>query len=98
MPTYLNLSDLSRRELEDMLLTVHSAYTRSLKAVRECCAPGWKVRQSVEAIASEVRDRRVFTRAFARLGETRNADRERARNAAFWDGLTPPPHPPATPP
>lgn len=88
MTAYLNLSDLSRRELEDMLLTVHSAYMQTLVSIRSNAPPGWKVRREVEAVAEEVRDRRVFTRAFARFGETRDAALERGRNDRLWSSLS----------
>jgi hypothetical protein len=84
MPAYLNLSDLSRRELENPLLTVHSAYLRTLATVREQTDPGWKVRREVERIAQETVDRRPFARAFVRLAETRQDRARNAANAAWW--------------
>ena len=79
MTAYLDLRDLSRRELENLLLTVQGAYLRTLQAVRTHAEPGWKVRREVERIAEETADRRSFAQAFVRLTETR---RERARVAA----------------
>ncbi len=84
MTAYLNLSDLSRRELENLLLTVHSAYLRTLQVVRAHAEPGWKVRREVERIAEETAARRVLVLSRIRSVETRQ---ERARgpvNAARW--------------
>ena len=85
MPTYLNLSDLSRRELENLLLTVHSAYLLTLSAVREQTDPAWKVRREVERIAQETTDRRPFVRAFVRFEETRRDRGRTTANAARWN-------------
>ena len=84
MPAYLNLSDLSRRELENLLLTVHSSYLRTLAAVREQTDPAWKVRREVERIAQETTDRRPFVRAFIRFEENRLDRGRTAANAARW--------------
>jgi hypothetical protein len=92
MPASLNLSDLSRRELENLLLTVQSAYLRTLEAVRTHAEPNWKVRREVERIAQETVDRRPFARAFVRFTETRLERARGAANAAWWDrwqGVTP---------
>lgn len=80
MPAYLNLSEPSRRDLENLLLTVQGAYLRTLQAVRTHAEPGWKVRREVERIAEETVERRPFAQAFVRLTETRV---ERARVAAI---------------
>jgi hypothetical protein len=85
MPAYLNLSDLSRRELENLLLTVQGAYLRTLDAVRTLAEPSWKVRREVERIAQETVDRRPFARAFIRFTETRLERARGAVNAAWWD-------------
>ena len=85
MPAYLNLSDLSRRELENLLLTVQGAYLRTLEAVRTHAESSWRVRREVERIAQETVDRRPFARAFIRFMETRLERARGAANAARWD-------------
>jgi len=85
MPAYLNLSDLSRRELENLLLTVQGAYLRTLEAVRTHAEPNWKVRREVERIAQEAIDRRPSVLAFVRFTETRLERGRGAANAAWWD-------------
>ena len=85
MPTYLNLSDLSRRELENLLLTVQGAYLRTLRAVRIYAEPGWKVRREVERIVEETVDRRPFAQAVVRLNETRLERARVAANAVRWE-------------
>ena len=85
MPAYLNLSVLSRRELENLPLTVQSAYLRTLEAVRTHAEPNWKVRREIERIAQETVDRRPFVRAFVRFTETRLERARGAANAASWD-------------
>jgi hypothetical protein len=85
MPAYLHLSDLSRRELENLLLTVQGAYLRTLEAVRTHAELSWRVRREVERIAQETVDRRPFARAFVRLTETRLERVREAANAAWWD-------------
>lgn len=84
MPTYLDLRVLSRRELENLLLTVQGAYLRTLRAVRENTEPCWKVRREVERIAEETADRRPLTRAFVRAIEVREGRAHSAANAARW--------------
>ena len=93
MTAYLDISVLDRRELEDLLLTSHSAYVRTLAAVRSTTGSAWKVRREVEKIAEEVRDRRVFTRAFARLGDVRDARAIQAANDRLWGSLPEPARP-----
>ena len=85
MPAYLSLSDLSRRDLENLLLTVQGAYLRTLEAVRMRADPNWRVRREVERIAQETTDRRPFVRAFVRFTETRWERARGAANAAWWD-------------
>ena len=51
MTAYLNLRDLSRRELENLLLTTQGACLRTLEAVRRHADPTWRVRREVERIA-----------------------------------------------
>lgn len=93
MTAYLNLSDLERHELENLLLQVHGAYIRTLKVVRENTSAEWKVRRETEKIADELAHGPVFRRAFARLGDRRDFVRECARNDRFWDSLTSPASP-----
>ena len=85
MPVYLNLRDLSRRELEYLPLTAQGAYLRTLEAVRRHAEPTWKVRREVERIAQETVDRRPFARAFVRLEEARLERVRGAANAARWN-------------
>jgi len=85
MSAYLNLSDLPRRELENLLLTVQGAYLRTLEGVRTHAEPNWRVRREVERIAQETVDRRPFARAFVRFTETRLERARGAANAAWWD-------------
>ena len=85
MPAYMNLPDLSRRELENLLLTVQGAYLSTLAAVRTHTEPNWKVRREVERIAQETVDRRPFVLAFVRFTETRLERAREAANAAWWD-------------
>ena len=85
MPAYLNLYNLSRRELENLLLAVQSAYLRTLEAVRTHAEPSWRVRREAERIAQETVDRRPFARAFVRFTETRLERAREVANAARWD-------------
>lgn len=85
MPDYLNLSGLSRRELENLLLTVQGAYLRTLETVRTHAEPSWKVRREVERIAQETVNRRPFVRAFVRFTESRMERAQGVANAAWWD-------------
>jgi len=81
---YLDLAALSRRELENLLLTEHGALARILTAVRSCTQPQWKVRREVERIVEEAVDRRPFVVAYER-GTTADHGRVQAcRNAVRW--------------
>jgi hypothetical protein len=85
MTRYVDLAVLSRRELENLLLTEHGALVRILEAIRTCTEPQWKVRREVERIVEEAVDRRPFVAAYARGID---ADRGRIRvqrNAVRWD-------------
>ena len=64
MTRYVDLAGLSRRELENLLLTEHGALARILAAVRSCTEPQWKVRREVERIIEEAVDRRPFVVAY----------------------------------
>lgn len=87
MTAYLNLSDLDRAQLENLLLTVHSAYLRTLQAVRDNAKPEWRVRRDVEEIADEIARTTTFKRAFARYEASRNVKQDRARNDRLWSSL-----------
>lgn len=85
MTHYVDLAVLSRRELENLLLTEHGALARTLEAIRTCTEPQWRVRREVERIVEEAVDRRPFVVAYARGID---ADRGRVRihrNAERWD-------------
>ena len=84
MTRYVVLAALSRRELENLLLTEHGALARVLAAVRSSTEPQWKVRREVERIIEEAVDRRPFVVAYTRGAEA-DVDRLRAsRNAVRW--------------
>jgi hypothetical protein len=81
---HVALVSLSRRELENLLLTEHGALTRILEAVRENTRPDWKVRREVERIVEEAVNRRPFRVAYERAART-ELDRARvAKHAAQW--------------
>ena len=52
MTRRVNPSSLTRRELENLLLTEHGALTRVLDAVRTATEPTWKVRPTPETDAA----------------------------------------------
>jgi hypothetical protein len=81
----VNLSSLTRRELENLLLAEHGALTRVLVAVRSATEPTWKVRREVERIIGEAVDRRPFVVAYARAAESDGARVRTARNADRWN-------------
>ncbi len=84
MSRTVSLASLSRRELENLLLTEHGALARILDAVRNWTDPLWKVRREVERIVEEALDRRPFVVAYAR-GLKEDLGRIRAcRNAVRW--------------
>ena len=84
MTRYVDLAALSRRELENLLLTEHGALTRVLAAVRNSTEPQWRVRREVERIIDEAIDRRPFVVAYTR-GTEADLGRIRAcRNAVRW--------------
>ena len=84
MSRYVDLAALSRRELQNLLLTEHGALARILAAVRSCTEPQWKVRQEVERITEEAVDRRPLVLAYER-GTAADLDRIQAcRNAVRW--------------
>jgi hypothetical protein len=81
---YVDLAALSRRELENLLLTEHGALARILAAVRGCTEPQWKVRREVERMVEEAVDRRPFVVAYER-GVAADLGRIQAcRNALRW--------------
>lgn len=75
---------LSRRELENLLLTEYGALSGILRAVRDFTDPQWKVRREVERIVEEAVDRRPFIVAYVRAAEVDRTPRHTARNAARW--------------
>ena len=84
MTRYADLAALSRRELENLLLTEHGALSRVLEAVRSWTEPQWKVRREVERIVEEAVDRRPFVVAYER-GTAADLGRIQAcRNAVRW--------------
>jgi hypothetical protein len=85
MTHYVNLATLSRRELENLLLTEHAALSRILEAVRNYTEAQWKVRREVEQIVQETVDRRPFVVAYTRGAETDLERRQANRNAAQWN-------------
>jgi hypothetical protein len=84
MSRRVELSSLSRRELENLMLTEHGALTRVLEAVRSTTEPNWKVRREVERIVEETVDRRPFVVAYERGAQTEAERRLAARNSARW--------------
>ena len=78
------LATLSRRELENLLLTEHGALSRVLEAVRTYTEHQWKVRREVERIVQEAVDRRPFAVAYTRGLETEIERRRSDHNAAQW--------------
>ena len=84
MSRYVDLAALSRRELENLLLTEHAALARIVAAIRSFTEPRWKVRREVERIIEEAVDRRPFVVAYER-GTAADLDRIQAcRNAVRW--------------
>ena len=84
MSRRIELSSLSRRELENLLLTEHGALSRILEAVRSTTESNWKVRREVERIVQEAVDRRPFVVVYARGAQTDADRRLAARNSARW--------------
>jgi hypothetical protein len=84
MTRFVDLSALSRRELENLLLTEHAALSRVLEAVRSHTEAQWKVRREVERIVQEAVDRRPFVVAYTRGIETEVERRRSDHNAAQW--------------
>ena len=84
MTRHVELASLTRRELENLLLTEHRALTRILGAVRENTRPDWKVRREVERVIDEAVDRRPFVVAYARGAEADLGRARATRNARRW--------------
>ena len=84
MTRYAVLAALSRRELENLLLTEHGALARILAAVRSCTEPQWKVRREVEHIVEEAVDRRPFVVAYERGRAADLGHIQASRNAVRW--------------
>ncbi len=88
MTRYVSLVSLSRRDLENLLLTEHAALSAVLEAVRSHTETQWKVRREVERIVQGAVDRRPFVVAYRR-GVEADLERHRAnRNTAQWDNWT----------
>lgn len=84
MTRYVDLGGLSRREIENLMLTEHGALARILAAVRSCTEPQWKIRREVERIIEEAVDRRPFVVAYER-GAAADLGHIRARrNSVRW--------------
>ena len=84
MTRYVDLAALTRRELENLLLTEHGALARILAVVRSCTEPQWRVRREVERIVEEAVDRRPFVVAYER-GTAADLGRiQSCRNAVRW--------------
>jgi trehalose-6-phosphatase len=84
MTRYVDMSALSRRELENLLLTEHGALARVLATVRNCTQPQWKVRREVERIIEEAVDRRPFVVAYERGTAADLGHIQACRNAVRW--------------
>ena len=84
MTRHVLLAALSRRELENLLLTEHSALTRVLEAVRDNTRPEWKVRREVERIIDQAVDRRPFVVAYTRGAEMELGRLRASQNAVRW--------------
>ena len=84
MTRFVDLAMLSRRELENLLLTEHGALSRVLAAVRSCTETQWKVRREVERIIEEAVDRRPFVVAYTRGSEADLARIRASQNAVRW--------------
>lgn len=88
MTRTLDLSLLTRKQLEDLLLTEHGALTKVLQAVREKCRPDWSVSRAVEKVVAEATDARPFlvayTRSIGSVVEERDLANAARRNDAQW--------------
>jgi len=84
MTRQVELASLTRRELENLLLTEHGALSRVLEAVRENTKPEWKVRREVEQIIDQAVDRRPFVVAYTRGSEAELGRQRASRNAVRW--------------
>jgi hypothetical protein len=81
---HVDLAALSRRELENLLLTEHGALSRLIATVREWTEPQWKVRREVERIIEDAVDRRPFVVAYTRGAEADLGRTRASRNAVRW--------------
>ncbi|HEV2449658.1 MAG TPA: hypothetical protein VGU43_04515 [Thermoplasmata archaeon] len=84
MSAEVDLESLTRRELENLMLTEHGALTRILEAVRMYSEPGWKVRREVERIVKEAADRRPFAVAFQRSADATLSELRSDSNERRW--------------
>jgi len=81
---FVDLALLSRRELENLLLTEHGALARVLTAIRSATELQWNVRREVERIIEEAVDRRPFVFAYTRATEADLGRNRASRNAVRW--------------
>ena len=84
MPLELRLGDLSRPELENLILAEHGLLQRVLKAVRDNAPAEWRVRREVEREIDNAYDRRPIMRALVKATTTELDRKEVQRNAARW--------------
>jgi len=84
MTRRVELAALTRGELENLLLTEHSALSRVLEAVRKNTRPEWKVRREIERIVDEAVDRRPFVVAYTRGAEATPGQIRASRNVVRW--------------
>ncbi len=86
MTRYVKPPALSRRGLENLLLTEHGALARIPEVVRTCTEPPWKVRREVERVVVGAVDRRPFLVAHVRGAEADRARIPADRYAVRWGG------------
>ena len=84
MTRTINLSDLDRRALENLILAEHGLLRRVLEAVREYTEDDWRVRREVERVVDEYQDRRPILYAIVRTKVTSLERSNAERNAERW--------------
>ena len=84
MTRHVQLDALTRRELENLLLTEHGALSRVLEAVRDNTRPEWRVRREVERIIEQAVDRRPYVVAYTRGAEVDLGRNRASRNTVRW--------------
>ncbi|HEV2166102.1 MAG TPA: hypothetical protein VGS23_03870 [Thermoplasmata archaeon] len=85
MSRVVDLSLLSRRELENLALTEHGLLARILKAIRDGTEEGWRLRREIEDIVDRAMDRRPLVAAYVRSSEAQIERARAERNAAQWE-------------